>query len=236
MTSSTFKAACVAAALLLVSAPLSRVAAQDDDHFATFGVSAGAFSPRTTFTDPSFGDSHFESAAVLAASATAWPHPKIGIGIDVTRTKTNGANETSEFAPLAVNDPTQWTFTTELIGRYGFELGAVDINPYLSAGVGLRHYTWHAAIRDESMFLTMTGSLGMEIRPAAFGPFGFTAEVRGYRSQFDAFGVNGGNWRPGTPARPVDPATGTDIGFYGGVVDKVWSHDVLFLVGIAFNY
>lgn len=235
MTSLPFKAACVAATLLLLAAP-SSASGQDDDHFATFGVSFGAFSPRTTFTDPSFGESHFEGSTVLAISAKAWPIPKLGVGIDVTRTKTDGANETSEFAPLAVNDPTQWTFTGELIGRYGFELGGLEVIPYLSGGVGLRHYTWHAAIRDESMFLTLTGSLGAEFKPAMLGPFGLTAEVRGYRSQFENFGINGGNWRPGTPARPVDPAVGTDIGFYGGVVDKVWSHDLLFLVGVSWNY
>lgn len=235
MTSSLFKAASIAVAVALIAAPPTQVAAQDDT-WASLGVSFGAFSPQTTFTDPSFGESNFEGASAIGFSARAWPHSNFGIGIDVTRSKTDGTNSTSDLAPIAVNDPSQWSFISELVGRTSFEVGGVAVDPSLSAGVGIRYYIWSLAIQDESMFLVLTGSLGAEIRPEALGPFGITAEVRGYRSKFEAFGINGGNWRPGTPARPVDPAVGTDIGFYGGVVDKVWSHDVLLRLGIAFNF
>jgi hypothetical protein len=46
--------------------------------------------------------------------------------------------------------------------------------------------------------------------------------------------VNGGNWRAGVPARPVPG--GQDIGFYGGVVDKIWSHDLMFTLGATWTF
>jgi hypothetical protein len=225
-----------AVTLLLTGSSVVGVSAQESREWVTFGVDFGMFSPRTAFQEPAFGESSFESATALGFSVAAWPHERFGLRAKIVRSETNGTNETSEFAALAVQDPTQWSFTAEVTARQMLEMGATGLSPYVALGVGMRHYTWHAARHDESKFFTWTAAGGADIRPTALGPFGVAVEVRGYRSRFNAFGVNGGNWRPGTPARPVDDDLGTDIGFYGGEVDALWSHDLMFTVGVSYNY
>jgi hypothetical protein len=76
-----------------------------------------------------------------------------------------------------------------------------------------------------------TGAGGLELRHSSLGRFGFNAEVRAYRSNFNSFGINGGNWRVGTPANPTEP-----VGFYGGVTDDVTNWDVLFTTGISMTF
>lgn len=226
----------VAIALLLTASSVTGVSAQEGREWATFGVDFGMFSPMTTFEEPSFGNSSFESAMALGFSVTAWPHERFGVRGKISRSRTNATNENSEFSALAVQDPTQWSFTGEVTARHMLEMSDIGVNPYVALGVGMRHYTWHAARHDESKFFTWTAAAGADVRPEALGPFGITVEVRGYRSQFNAFGIHGGNWRPGTAAREVDDAIGTDIGFYGGEVDVLWNHDVQLAVGLTFSF
>ena len=234
------RAGLTAAVAILLAVPSAREAEAQQDadgrEWVTFALDFGLFSPMTTFQDNMFGESSFESAMALGFSVTAWPHERFGFRAKMSRSSTNGTNETSEFAPLAVQDPTQWSFTGEATARHSLEMGGMAVRPYVALGAGMRHYTWEAARHDESKFFTWTAAAGANIRPASLGPFGITAEVRGYRSQFNNFGINGGNWRPGTPARPVDDDIGTDIGFYGGVVDKLWSNDLMLTVGISYSY
>lgn len=230
----------VAVAFLLAipsGSDLNAQGAGDRGELATFGVDFGAFSPMTTFEDEMYGESSFETGASIGAYAAAWPHDRFGLKFKVVRSQTDGANESFEFAPLAVQDPTQWSFTGEVMARTS-ELGggSLSFTPYVGVGAGMRHYTWEHARHNESKFFALTAAGGADIRPAALGAFGVTAEVRAYRSHFNRFGINGGNWRPGTPARPVPDEVGTDIGFYGGEVDKVWSNDFLFSVGVAYHY
>jgi hypothetical protein len=213
---------------------LTEAAARDE--WATFAIDLGMFSPRTTFRDDMFGESNFESNPAIGVSAAAWPHQNVGVRLKVIRSETDGVNEANVYAPLAVQDPTQWSFSAEVTARYLLDVGTLSVRPYLGLGAGMRHYTWKAARHDESKFFTWTAAGGADIRPAALGPFGLNVELRGYRSQFNAFGVHGGNWRPGTPARPVADDVGTDIGFYGGVVDKLWSHDLMLTVGVSYSY
>jgi hypothetical protein len=230
----------VAATVVLLAASSARDAnaqgALDREEWATFGVEFGRFAPRTTFQDATFGESSFRAASAIGFSAAAWPHRRVGLRFKVARSQTDGTNESSEYAPIAVQDPTQWSFTGEITGRHGLEMGTLSVLPYIALGAGMRHYTWQAARHNESKFFTWTAAGGADIRPSALGPFGISVEVRGYRSVFNVFGINGGNWRPGTAARPVDDDVGTDIGFYGGVVDSVWSHDFMFTIGLSYSY
>lgn len=218
-------------AISFASEGAAQLAVDDRESRATFSVDFGAFSPMTTFEDEMFGESGFETGAAIGVSAAAWITERIGVRAKVLATRTDGTNETSDLAPIAVNDPNQWSFTAEATARQPFESASFSVYPYIALGAGMRHYTWAAARRNEDKFFALTGALGAELRPAALGPFGIVGEIRGYRSQFRAFGIHGGNWRPGTRARE-----GTDIGFYGGVVDKLWSHDLLFTVGLSYNY
>lgn len=224
---------CLVLAVTCALAAPALSSAQEDRPWASLGIEFGAFSPQTTFQEPSFGETSFDTGAAIGFSATAWPHHAVGLRLKVVRSTTNGTNATSEFAPLAVQDPNQWSFTGEVTARRQLrEDQSLRVAPYVALGVGMRHYSWEAARHDESKFFTWTAAGGADLRHTSLGPVGITLELRGYRSQFEGFGVNGGNWRPGTAAREVEG--GQDIGFYGGEVDKVWSHDLMFAVGLAY--
>ena len=233
------RAAALCAIALLVGGATSTAASAQlgaplriGEDWASLGIEAGLFSPLTTFTDDSYGESKFNSAMSLSASAAVWPmfSRQVGIRVKLTRSETDGENSTSELAPIAVNDPTQWIATTELVGRRPMQFGSMDAAPFLSFGAGLRQYNWAVSVHDESRFFTLTAATGIEIRPAALGPVGFTAELRGYRSKFRAFGIDDGTWETGTPARE-----GTNIGFYGGVVGGVDNHDLVLSAGLRYS-
>ena len=179
----------------------------------------GMLAPRTTFEDDMFGKSSFDNGLAIGLTVTAWPSwpfddGNLGLRTSLIRSAVDGQNETSEFAPVAVNDPTTWTFTTELVGRLPMGSGF----PYASLGVGIRHYTWAVSVHEVSRFFAWTGALGYEFRPAALGPFGFSAELRGYRYDFRAFGIDDGTWEDGP---------------YGGKVGGVPATDLLFTTGMS---
>src|SRR5690606_27506513 len=134
----------------------------------------------------------FDNGLAIGVTAAAWPSwpldGKLGLRASLIRSEVDGQNETSEFAPMALNDPTVWTFTGEVAARLPMGSGF----PYLSFGVGVRHYTWAVSVHEVSQFFTWTGALGYELRPAALGPIGLSVELRGYRSDFRAFGIDDG--------------------------------------------
>src|SRR5690606_14446008 len=179
------------------------------------------------------GESRFERGGAFGVSATVWPilSRRIGIRAKVIRSETDGVNEMSEFAPLAVNDPTQWLFTGELIGRLPTRAAGLDLAPYLAGGAGMKQYNWAVAIHDEDRFFTWTVAGGIELRPALLRGLGLNLEMRSYGSEFHAFGIYDGTWEPGTIARE-----GTNIGFYGGVVGGVTNIDLLFSTGLSWSF
>src|SRR5690606_25211109 len=83
---------------------------------ASATLKMGMLSPRTTFTDNSFGESSFSNGLAVGVTATAWPvfNRRVGLKAQIIRSETDGQNETSEFAPIAVNDPTVYLYTLEL--------------------------------------------------------------------------------------------------------------------------
>ena len=187
----------------------------------------------TTFDHDMAGEpaqSSFNSGIAVGASANAWFafDRRLGVRVKVVRSKTEGENSISDLAPIAVNDPVQWLYTAEFIGRMPM---SASLSPYLSLGAGMKQYNWAQSIHDEERFLTITGSAGVEVRPAALGRFGFTAELRGYQSEFKAFGINDGSWETGTPARE-----GTNIGFYGGVTKGPSNIDLLLSTGFSYAF
>lgn len=211
-----------------LSAQLGNAAAVGDD-WGSLGVNLGLFAPMTTFEDDQFGESSFENGGAIAVTGTAWPlyGRRLGVKVGIVRSETEGYNETSEFAPLPANDPTQWLLTAEAVGRIPMASGF----PYVSLGAGMKQYNWANAVHDEDRFLAITGSLGYEFRPRQIGPVGFNAELRGYYSKFRGFGIDDGTWEVGTPA-----IEGQDIGFYGGKVGGVNNFDVLFSTGLSLYF
>jgi hypothetical protein len=184
----------------------------------------GLLSPMTTFDDPTTdtpgqpSKSSFSNGFAIGATVTAWPgwplENKLGIRASLIRSALDGQNSFNDFAAFAVNDPTTWTFTTELVGRLPMGSGF----PYASLGIGIRHYTWKVSVHEVSRFKTFTGTVGYEFRPIATGPFGFNVELRGYRSDFRAFGIDDGTWEDGP---------------YGGKVGTVPNNDLLFIAGAS---
>jgi hypothetical protein len=109
----------VTVAVALAAAGAVEVSAQSGAReWASFSVEYGAFSPRTTFEDPAFGKSSFETAGAIGFAVAAWPHERLGLRLKAVRSDTNGTNETSEFAPIAVQDPRQYSFTGEVTARH----------------------------------------------------------------------------------------------------------------------
>jgi len=201
------------------------------DEVASFAIHFGMLAPVTKFDDPTGGQSSLESGASFGASALAWPYERIGVRVKVMRSSNSGTNDQFPYAPLAVQEATQWFLTGEVVVRQPFDTGTFSGFPYLSAGVGGKQYFWSAALHDEERYFAFTGAGGIDLRHASLGRFGLNAEVRAYRSNFNSFGINGGNWRVGTPANPLEP-----VGFYGGVTDDVTNWDVLFTTGISMSF
>ena len=178
----------------------------------------GMLAPMTTFDDPlENSESSFNNGFALGATATAWPgwplQNRLGIRVSLIRSALDGQNSfNNDDAPMALNDPTTWTFTGEAIGRIPMGSGF----PYASLGIGIRHYTWKVSVHEVSRFRTLTGSIGYEFRPIATGPFGFNAELRGYRSSFRAFGIDDGTWEDGAYGGEVGGVTNTDLLFVAG--------------------
>jgi hypothetical protein len=219
--------------VLLAIATASESEAQEGPNWASLGLHVGFFSPLSTYEHDMGGapaESSFNSGIALGASANAWFafDRRLGVRVELIRSETEGENSLSDLAPIAVNDPVQWLYTAEFIGR--MPMGE-SLSPYVSLGAGMKQYNWKQAIHDEDRFLTLTGSVGAEVRPAALGRFGFTAELRGYQSEFKAFGINDGSWETGTPARE-----GTNIGFYGGVTEGLNNIDLLLSTGLSYTF
>ena len=104
----------VAVLSVLARVPLGAQVLPGNDYGAV-GVNLGLLAPQTKYNDTSFGKSWFESGFAVSAVATAWPTSgSWGFRAQLTRSKTDGANESFPFAPIAVNDPTQWLVTGEL--------------------------------------------------------------------------------------------------------------------------
>jgi hypothetical protein len=231
-------AASVAIAVLLSLQPSANLHAQlfgdapaPGQDFGSARLNLGLLSPLSTFTDPSFGESSFASAPTIGASVLVWPwQGNLGIGAQLFRSKTDGENETSEFAPIAVNDPVQWFLSAELAYRF---LSVVDSGfPYLSAGVGLKQYNWATyGPHRETRNVTWGFGGGFEVRPAAIGPLGLTVDVRSIHSSFIAFGIDGGNWEKGD-WEPNAPG----LGKYGGIVDGQANHDLFITAGLTFPF
>jgi hypothetical protein len=188
------------------------------DDLGSVAFHLGMLAPQTTFEDEMFGESSFGSGLAMGLTAAAWPtwplDGKLGLRVSMNRSEVDGQNSTSEFAPMALNDPTVWTITGEIAARLPMGSGF----PYASVGIGGRHYTWARSVHEVSQFLAWTGAVGYEYRPATLGPFGLSAELRGYRSDFRAFGIDDGTW---------------EDGFYGGDVGGVPATDLLFTTGVV---
>ncbi|MEX1258715.1 MAG: hypothetical protein WEG36_13960 [Gemmatimonadota bacterium] len=201
------------------------------DEIVNFAIHFGMLAPVTKFDDPTGGQSSLESGAAFGASATVWPYERIGLRAKVMRSSNSGTNDEFPFAALAVQEATQWMLTGEVVARQTFDTGSFSGFPYIAAGVGGKQYYWSNALHDEERYFVVTGAGGVEVRHASLGRFGFNAEVRAYRSNFNSFGINGGNWRVGTPANPIEP-----VGFYGGVTDDVTNWDVMFTTGVSMTF
>jgi hypothetical protein len=185
-------------------------------------VHVGLLSPQTKYHDTSFGESWFESGLALSASAVAWPTESWwGIRAQLVRSKTNGMYATFPLAPIAVNDPTQWILTGELIARKSVDFGTLVAIPYVSAGVGGKQYNWAVSVHQEDRGMIWTVGLGTEARHRLLGPFALSVDGRAYFSKFKSFGIDDGTWEPG---------------FYGGKVGGVATRDFMISTGLSYVF
>jgi hypothetical protein len=210
----------IAGAVATASASeLSAQAPRIGDDFGSARIHVGALAPTSTFTDNIFGESSFATGTAVGASVLVWPwQGRIGFGANLFRSSTDGQAEV-EWAPMALNDPTQWLFSSGLAYRLPYDTWY----PYVAAGVGMKQYNWKLSRHKEDRFFLWDVAAGAEARPSFLGRFGFSAEVRSMHSKLIAFGIDDGTWKPGTPAQPLYP----NIGFYGGVVGGQNNHDLM---------
>jgi hypothetical protein len=212
------KAAAYAAVFLAMAAGASAQRLPGSDH-GSVTVHLGLFSPLTTYTDASFGESSLQSGIATGGSVTSWPTGgKWGFRAQIVRTTTEGQNAQYELAPLVVNDPEQWLVTAEAVVRKPMESGSVAWFPYVSAGVGGKQYNWAVAVHSEDRFFLWTLAAGFDVRHRVLGPFAFTGEARGYFSEFVGFGIDDGTWEPG---------------FYGGKSGGVPTRDLMISTGFS---
>lgn len=185
---------------------------------ASIHLKTGLLAPMTTFQDEDFGETSYANGLAFGAGVSVWPafDRKLGVKVNLIRSKTDGVADT-EWAPIVVNSPTVWIFSTEA----AFRLPMGNGYPYISAGYGLKQYTWVTATYQGDRDGALTGSVGYELRPAALGGLGINLELRGYRTEYRAFGVNDGTWED-------------DV--MGGKVGGVSNLDLLFTTGISLHF
>lgn len=219
----------MALAIGVTALPLSgqfRDAPSPGQDWGTARIHFGLFSPLSTLEDDTFGRSSFDRGTALGVSVMTFPFQgRLGFGAQLFRSRTDGQNEQYEFAPIAVNDPVQWVFTSDVVLRHLMDRGY----PYLAVGAGLKQYNWAVSRHKEDRFFAWNVAAGLEYRAPFLRSFGVAAEVRSLHSKFIGFGIDGGNWRTGREARPGQ-------GFYGGVVDGQPNHDLLFTLGLSIPF
>jgi len=181
-------------------------------------LKTGLLAPMTTFDDPDFGETGYANGVAFGAGVSVWPalDRRLGLKVTLIRSNTDGEAD-SEWAPIVVNSPTVWAFSTEA----AFRLPMAGGYPYISAGYGLKQYTWVTATYQADRDGALTGAVGYELRPGALGGLGLNFELRGYRTEYRAFGVNDGNWTDGP---------------YGGNVGGVSNLDLLFTTGVSIHF
>ncbi len=181
---------------------------------ATVHLKGGLIAPISTFDDADMGETSYANGPVYGASVTAWPalDRKLGVMVNILRGHTDGVSD-YEWAPIVVNSPTIWLVTTELAGRLPFGNSA----PYVSLGAGMKQYTWVNATYMADRDFALTGSLGYELRLPALGGLGFHAELRGYRTEFRAFGVNDGTFEDAQMGGKVGGQQNIDLMFTTGL-------------------
>jgi hypothetical protein len=186
------------------------------EELGSVAVRLGLLAPQTKFQDDSFGESSFDNGMALGVSVATWPilGNRIGLRGSMIRSQTDGRNSTSEFAPIAVNDPNVYLYTGEIAVRQPMANGY----PYVAVGYGGKHYTWKVSSHKVSRFATWTAATGSDLRPASLGMLGVNVELRGYRSNFRAFGIDDGTFEDG----PL-----------GGKVGGVKNLDLLFTTGFS---
>lgn len=189
------------------------------NEIASFNFKLGLLAPQTSFDDPVGGTSSFDSGLAIGAGFSTWPmfNRRLGIRGGIVRSQTDGQNSTSDLAPIAVNDPNVYLYTLEAAFRMPMGSGF----PYVSAGYGGKHYTWAASAHKVSRFSAFTAAAGYEMRPHALGPFGLNLELRGYQSNFRAFGIDDGTFEDG----PL-----------GGNIGGVKNLDLLVTAGFGFYF
>ena len=213
------KAAFAAAFLAVLTPNLGSAQTLPGNDHGSIAVHLGLFSPTTTYTDRSYVESSFESGLATGFSVTTWPTSgNWGFRFELVRSVTNGHNAQFEFAPIAVNDPTQWLFSGEFALRRPMELGSLSTSPYISAGAGAKQYNWKVSVHQEDRSFLWTAGAGLDLRHRFLGPFALQAEARGYLSKFKFFGIDDGTWEPG---------------FYGGEVGGVSTRDFMISTGFA---
>jgi len=181
---------------------------------ATVHLKGGLIAPISTFDDVDMGETSYANGVVYGASVTAWPAlgRKLGVMVNILRGQTDGVSE-YEWAPIVVNSPTIWLLTTELAGRLPLGSGA----PYVSLGAGMKQYTWVNASYLADRDFALTGSLGYDLRLPSLGGLGFHAELRGYHSEYRAFGVNDGDFEDGPMGGKVGGQQNIDLMFTTGL-------------------
>jgi hypothetical protein len=182
-------------------------------------LKGGLISPMTTFQDEDFGETSYSNGAVYGLGGTLWPAlgGKGGLIFNVLRGKTDGQAD-DPMAPIVINSPTIYLATAEAAFRLPMSAGY----PYISLGYGMKQYTWVNVPKQNMRDGALTGSIGYELRTSSLGMWGVNFELRGYRTNYRAFGVNSGE---------------TDInGAMGGTIDGVSYTDLMFTTGVSLNF
>lgn len=188
------------------------------EEIVTIHLKGGLLVPMSTFDDRDFGETSYANGFAIGVGVSAWPafDRRVGVKVNLLRSHTDGVSD-FEWAPIVVNSPRVWLFSTELAARLPVGNGY----PYLSVGYGMKQYSWVNVAYKADRDGTLTGSVGYEQSVPAFGGIMFNAELRGYRSSYRAFGVNDRTH---------------EFGPLGGIVGGVPNLDLLITTGLSLRF
>lgn len=151
-----------------------------EDH-VSLALMYGRYAPTSDLGD----GTSFGRGGGLGVAAAWWATRHLGLqgsvfqGTTEARAPDEGPTSASWF------DPKVWAFGVGPAFRRPAEFERVHLSPWVTAGVGAKHYRW-AVYPPRRSNTTLAWSLGggVDIRPTAAPQYGLVAEVRGFRSKY----------------------------------------------------
>lgn len=150
-----------------------------------FSVDGGGFFPTSDL-----GDAEFDNTGTVNATLGSWFNDFVGVRANVLWANPDITGNAP--AELEGESPDIWHYSGDVLLRFPVEFGQGSLMPYAIGGLGARTMNFEG-VDNETDFAGNVGG-GLEYRFGAMQQFGVNTEVRGFGSNFEAFGIDETLW------------------------------------------